>query len=264
VFEKLTKEDLYEILKNPNNPIILGKKLDFAAYDIKIKFEDKALRTLAERAFNENTGARALVSVFETALLLFEKTLPSTDIKKVPVTDFVVREPEKALEALLSDSNKEDTDATFNRLAAAEKEFVKKYVEKNMPKLGEKYKLTMTDSRIDIISSLYCKQIMDIDTSVKKIKTFYDKIKKIELFFFQNNDINIIMEEDAVDFIIKQFIDSGIKLEEFHKQLIIDFELGLKLIKEKTGKNRFFITKEALLGPESFIKALTKEAMEKV
>jgi len=262
VFERLTEEDLYEILKNPNNPIILGKKLDFAAYDIKVKFEDKALGILAKRAFNENTGARGLVSVFETALLLFERKLPSTDIKKIPVTAFVVKESEKSLEALLSPLNKEKSAATFNSLAAAEKKFVKKYLEGNKQKLSEKYKLTMTKSRIDITASLYCKQIMDIDSSVKMIKTFCDKIKEIELSFFQNNDINIIMEEDAVDFIIKQFIDSGIKLEEFHKQLIIDFELGLKLIKEKTGKNRFFITKEALLGPESFISKLTKDELK--
>ena len=58
VFEHLTEEDLYRILKNPNNPIILGKKIDFAAYGIEIKFEDQVLRTLAKYAFAENTGAR--------------------------------------------------------------------------------------------------------------------------------------------------------------------------------------------------------------
>ncbi|MDA3832926.1 MAG: hypothetical protein PF495_05975, partial [Spirochaetales bacterium] len=76
------------------------------------------------------------------------------------------------------------------------------------------------------------------------------------------HDINIVMEEEAVDFIIKQFIDSGIKLGEFYQQLIIDFELGFKLIIEKTGENRFFITKQALLGPESFISNLIKNELK--
>ncbi|MDI6686707.1 MAG: AAA family ATPase [Desulfobacterales bacterium] len=262
VFERLTEEDLYEILKNPNNPIVLGKKLDFAAYGIKVKFEDEALRILSKRAFNENTGARGLISVFEMALLLFEKKLPSTDIKKFPVTAFVVKEPEKALETLLLPLNKENLTASFNDLASKEKEFIKEYVQKNSERLRKRYNLTMTPSRIDIVGSFYCKHIMDVERSVEKIKTFYDEIKKIELFFFQNHDINIVMEEDAVDFIIKQFIDSGIKLEEFYQQLIIDFELGFKLIKEKTGKNRFFITKQALLGPESFISNLIKNELK--
>ena len=41
VFTELTENDLYQILKNPNNPIILSKKLDFRAYDIDVKFDDQ-------------------------------------------------------------------------------------------------------------------------------------------------------------------------------------------------------------------------------
>ena len=62
-----------DILKNPNNPIILGKKLDFAAYGIDVKFQTDALALLAHRAHDENTGARGLVSAVESALLPFEK-----------------------------------------------------------------------------------------------------------------------------------------------------------------------------------------------
>ncbi|MEE9612788.1 MAG: AAA family ATPase, partial [Desulfatiglandales bacterium] len=56
VFDELTKEDLVEILKNPNNPIILSKRQDFKAYDIDIKFEDGALIKIAEMAAREKTG----------------------------------------------------------------------------------------------------------------------------------------------------------------------------------------------------------------
>ena len=57
VLEELTAEDLYEILNNPNNPIIISKKRDFRSYEIDIKFEDEALRLLAEQAAQERTGA---------------------------------------------------------------------------------------------------------------------------------------------------------------------------------------------------------------
>ena len=42
IFERLTELDLRDILENPNNPIMLGKKLDFAAYGIDIKFQADA------------------------------------------------------------------------------------------------------------------------------------------------------------------------------------------------------------------------------
>jgi len=97
VFERLTEDDLFEILQNPNNPIILGKKLDFAAYGIDIKFSEDALRTLARDAFDENTGARGLVSAVENALLHFEKKLPSTNVTRFPVTIEVIDHPKKSL-----------------------------------------------------------------------------------------------------------------------------------------------------------------------
>ena len=70
------------------------------------------------------------------------------------------------------------------------------------------------------------------------------------------------MEENAIDFIIEQLINSGIKLDNLYKKLTNEFENGLKLIREKTGKNRFFITKEALLAPEPFINQLIKDELQ--
>jgi ATP-dependent protease Clp ATPase subunit len=78
VFERLTEKDLCDILKNPNNPIILGKKLDFAAYGIDVKFQTEALDACWRRAHDENTGARGLVSAVEERPAAIRKTLPST------------------------------------------------------------------------------------------------------------------------------------------------------------------------------------------
>jgi len=262
VFDNLTESDLYEILKNPNNPIIFGKKLDFAAYGIDVKFESEVFRILAKRAFEENTGARGLVSVIEKALLLFEKKLPSTDIKKFPVIVSAMEDPKGFLKKLLEISNTEELDQTFEKLELEEKKFINEYITANKKNLSDKYNLTLTPSRIDVVASYYCKNIMDIGNVIKNIKSYYDDIKKIELYFFKNSDINIVLEENAIDFIIEQLINSGITLDNLYKKLTNEFENGLKLIREKTGKNRFFITKEALLAPESFISQLIKDELQ--
>ncbi|MBW2165254.1 MAG: AAA family ATPase, partial [Deltaproteobacteria bacterium] len=258
VFDNLNESDLYEILKNPNNPIILGKKLDFAAYGIDVKFEDKVFRVLAKRAFEENTGARGLVGVIEKALLLFENKLPSTNIKKFPVTVFVMDDPKGSLKKLLEISYTKELDQIFERLELEEKKIINEYITTNKKNLSNKYNLTLTQSRIDIVASYYCKNIMDIGNAIKNIKSYYDDIKKIELYFFKNSDINVVLEENAIDFIIEQLIDSGITLDNLYKKLTGEFEDGLKFIREKTGKNRFFITKDALLDPERFINKLIK------
>ena len=47
VLEELEADDLYDILINPNNPVIISKKRDFAAYGIDLRFELDALRELS-------------------------------------------------------------------------------------------------------------------------------------------------------------------------------------------------------------------------
>ena len=86
--------------------------------------------------------------------------------------------------------------------------------------------------------------------------TRIDEIKKIELYFFKNHDINIVLEEDAIDFIIEQMIAADIDLDQVYKKIETDFEHGLKLARDRTGRNRFFITRQALLCPEDFIGTL--------
>ncbi len=261
VFEHLTEKDLYDILKNPNNPIILGKKLDYAAYDIEIKFEDQVLHMLAQQAYSENTGARGLVSAVEKALLKFEKKLPSTQIKKFPATLEVVNDPESSIEKL-SQTDDARFDDIFKRLVREEQQRIKQYLDVNRAHLEKKHNLTMTPSRVDIIARAYAKNIMDIENVVKRIKTHYDDIKKMELYFFKNHDMNIVLEEDAIDFIMEQVVQAPIDLQEVYKKVDMDFKHGLKLAREKTGRSRFFITRQALLDPEAYISQMIQSEFE--
>ena len=262
VFEHLAEEDLYQILKNPNNPIILGKKLDFAAYGIEVKFEDQLLKILAQQAYAENTGARGLVSAVEKALLEFEKKLPSTDIKKFPATAAIIDQPQTSVNALIAVSEKQKSDDLFLRLMQEEKKSIKDYLKENKTNLANKYSLTMTPSRIDIVATCYAKNTLDIDKVIKKIKFYYDEIKKIELYFFKNHDINIVLEEDAIDFIIEELIESSIELKIVYEKINQDLQHGLKLAREKTGRNRFFINRHALLDSEAFIASLLKDKIK--
>lgn len=93
---------LYQILKNPNSTVVLGKKRDFKAYGIDVEFEDEALLRVAELAHDEHTGARGLVSVLDRVLLKYEKYFPDTEIEELRVTRAMVDEPEVQLEKLLT------------------------------------------------------------------------------------------------------------------------------------------------------------------
>jgi len=253
VFERLTEDDLFSILKNPNNPIILGKKLDFAAYDIDAKFEDNALKSLAGNAFLENTGARGLVSAVENALLPFEKKLPSTAVHTFAITRKVIEEPEKSLENILDIERQADQDDAFSKLREKEQASIVAYIDANQNNIINKHKMDMTPSRKKLIAECYANHPTDTGNILKKIKSYHNQVKAIELYFLKNHDINIVLEEDAIDLIIQKVLHGHIQLKDVYKKLSTDFEHGLKLVRDKTGRNRFFITREALNAPEKYV-----------
>jgi ATP-dependent Clp protease ATP-binding subunit ClpX len=259
VFERLSRGDLYDILKNLDNPIILGKKLDFAAYGIDIKFDDKAIDTLAGHAYEENTGARGLVSAVEKSLLLFETKLPSTDIKEFPVVSEVIEDPEKAYASLFDPAKDLYRKEIFNSLCEKESRSIIGHLTANSKKLENKYKFHLTPGRMEAVAGCYSQNVMTIEDAVSHIKSIYDNIKGIELHFYQAHDINIVFEEDAIDFLIEQLVIKSRKPEDVYRQIVGDFELGLRLVKEKTKKTRFFITRSGMLDPESFISRMITE-----
>ncbi len=261
VLGALDENDLYTILKNPSNPIVIGKKLDFAAYGIEIKFADEALRLLARDAHAENTGARGLVSAVERALLPYETHLPSTGIRKFPVNAAVIRNPQATLPRLEEEAGIREAEQTLARLREAEKDAIKAYIRDNRRILSDRYSLALTPSRLDILATSYVNQILDVGQVFERVKSSYDEIKTIELDFFKAHDINIVLEEDAIDFVMEQLVDNAVTLEAFAHQLAADFELGLKLVVEKTGKHRFFLNRQALQDPEQFISGLFRDGM---
>ena len=265
VLEQLSEADLFEILKNPNNPVILGKKLDFSAYGIQVKFSEAALAVLAQRAYMEKTGARGLVSAIETALLPFEKALPSTSIKILPVTETMIDAPMEALAGMIhaaaDPSAREAYNDAFNQMVEEEKRLIRSYIDMHQKRLTQKYNLTLTSSRTDIVADFYARNTLDVEHAFKKVKLYSDEIKNAELSFYKKHDINIVMEEEAIDYLLEKLINEELHLNDLNDRLNADFELGLKLVREKTGKNRFFINRDALKFPEEYISGLLKQKL---
>ena len=213
---------------------------------------------MARRAYDENTGARGLVSAVESALLPFEKTLPSTTITRFAATRQVIDRPHESLDELLERPGDEAFRQAFNQLAEEECQRIAEYVTANRKTFGEKYGIQLTESRIELVAKAYGSLVTDIEKVLKKIKTYYEETKTIELYFIKNHGINIVLEEEAIDHIIGQcFSDRG-KPEDYYRRLTADFEHGLKLVREKTGRTRFFITRDALEKPDSYIAGLLR------
>ena len=261
VFDELTKDDLVEILKNPNNPIILSKKRDFVAYDINIQFEDEALEKLAEMASNEKTGARGLVSAVERALMPFEKHLPSTIIERLLVTPELVENPEQELKRIDSDRDMSDPkmEKRFERAAINEKQKVKRIIAERAKEFEAQSGLKLYEDRIDLIADQTIKSISDIDSAFIDFKEMYNQIKAQNEGLFSQLGINVSLADSAIHEIIRIAIVQDRDISEICLAFANELEYGLKLVKDRIGFEVFTITKEAVLDPEKYIDNLIKK-----
>jgi len=258
VFDELSKEDLVEILKNPNNPIILSKRLDFRAYDVEIRFEDEALAKIAELAALERTGARGLVSVIEKVLIPFEKRLPSTLIKMLLVTPELVADPEGELEKVQEDRDSPERLKRFKTAEEKEIENVKAFIQYGAKDFRHRSGLDITDARAALIAKIYFKRISDVNSAVDEFSSIYEQIKAEESSLFSEVDIRVTFEEDAIEELIRRSIDSGREPGILAYQLAKKLEYGLKLVRDRSGIEHFVITKDAVTDMEKYINDLVK------
>ncbi len=257
--DELSRDDLFQILRMPNNPVILGKRLDFSAYGIHILFTSEALAIFADQAFKENTGARGIVSVVENTLIPFEKELPSSAISNFTVTREVVEDPEAELADILSGKSIEKWDMRYNETWKAEKQYITDYIRQHWKNLSIRHGLTLSTERSRLVADYFCTHVTELGNAIKKIKSYYESVKKIEIDFFNHHDLNIVFEEDAVDFLIEQFINNSITSDELMAKLYNDFYDGLHLVHKKTEKNRFFLSRQSLIDHETFLNDLIKK-----
>lgn len=262
VFDPLGTNDLYEILKNPNNPVILGKRLDFAAYGIDIRFDDATLHRLARQAALENTGARGLVSAVEAALLPFETRLPSMGVTCIAITPETLENPQQHLAALADPPQAEAETARHRALMEQQEAALRDYLTTHRQRFDLKHGLVLTPGRIRLVAACFVRQCLDVAGAIARVKTLCDEVKQMEMTFLKSSDINIVLEQEAVDSIVESLIVGGKTIADVQRELFDDFELGLKLIHEKTGRQRFFIGRSALDAPEAYISEMIRTFMQ--
>ena len=259
VFEKLEVDDLYAILKNPNNPIILGKKKDFKSYGIDIQFEEEALYELAVKAYEEKTGARGLVSAVEKVLIKFEKRLPSTDIRKFVVTQAVVEGPERELERLLQDPSNPEMLEKFEALLSHEKMALKESILNREAEFKKRYGIVFREGRIDLIVNRIIEKGYDVNTVFEEAVGIQRQVEEFEMDFKRRNGIYLQFSEEAIDRITEILLNEDGKGTALFSRLSKDYEYGLELISDKTGQKEFIITREAVDNPEGYLDRTIRE-----
>lgn len=102
--EELKPEDLANILKGSEANVLKQYRSDFNGYNIKFHITDEAIGKIAERAYEQKTGARGLLTVFERIFRNYKFELPSLGIQEFTVDEHTVESPMDSLQKLIQES----------------------------------------------------------------------------------------------------------------------------------------------------------------
>ncbi|HHU55697.1 MAG TPA: ATP-dependent Clp protease ATP-binding subunit ClpX [Acholeplasmataceae bacterium] len=87
----LEVDDLVKVLKEPKNALIKQYQIMFQMDNIKLEFEDEAIRAIAEAAYSQKTGARGLRAIIEKIMLEIMFNVPEQEnLQKCVITKDVV------------------------------------------------------------------------------------------------------------------------------------------------------------------------------
>ncbi|MFP4198847.1 MAG: ATP-dependent Clp protease ATP-binding subunit ClpX [Halanaerobium sp.] len=110
--DQLEEEDMVRIMKEPRNALVKQYEKFFAMDDIELEFTEEALKAIAAKALERDTGARGLRSVVENSVLEIMYDLPSRpEIKKCIITREVIEEDAEPILEIEEDSLEEEESA---------------------------------------------------------------------------------------------------------------------------------------------------------
>jgi endopeptidase Clp ATP-binding regulatory subunit ClpX len=264
VLEPLEVEDLHEILRNPNNPIIAGKKEDFRSYGIDIKFEDDALRLLAEMAYEEKTGARGLVSVIERVLLPFEKRLPSSTIRFLVVTRDVVLDPGGELSMILNNPHDPERLQSYVQIVQNERASVRDQVMSQGGQYVLQHPHVFSQERLELLVEQHLRTGLPTETIMGEMISFYNQIGVFESDFYENYKFRIHFDEEAINQIIEEALWRGSSATAVCAGISKDFDYGFKLIFDRCGQTEFTMSRKAVLQPSVYLDELIRESYRSV
>lgn len=193
VCQQLNTDDLFEILKTSEGSIIRQYEQTFGAYGIEVLFQDDGLRSIAELAAEEKTGARGLMTVCERIFRELKFELPSTHVQRFVVTKKLAADPLAALKQLLDDSAKEE------------------------------------------------RQVMR-----QIVHQFAERFK-------QEHGLVLRFTEDAADWLVLRALEEKIQVRDLCAVRFKDFQFGLKLIAQNTGRQEFEIDQAAAEAPDKHL-----------
>jgi hypothetical protein len=172
----------------------------------------------------------------------------------------MVEDPAGDLHELLQNPDDPEREASFRRLLAEEERALENSLRKKEAEFRERYGIDFSDRRIKLITQRAVEERMDVDSAVEGMLSVHQAAQDFARRFSSRSEVRIDFTEEAVDRLVVKVWEEGVEPGEFLKRSFPNYEHGLKLINEKTGKRDFSIPAEGIENPENYLNLLIRES----
>ncbi|MFC1833415.1 AAA family ATPase [Thermodesulfobacteriota bacterium] len=259
VLDDLSEDDLFKILKNRYSSVVTAKIRDFKSYGIDIRFTDEALRAIAARAYHEMTGARALVSVIEKALVGFERQLPSTDAKRLCVTGETVENPRKVLKEFLENELHPTRCELFDETDRQYRDEITEDLRKRSEELVKRFGQSLADWALETVVDAAMAQGVSPQTTYSRFMRVEREIHDFEREFERQYNLKIRFSDEAFKELSSLVLNGSEEALIVCRKIFQNYHHGLKLVMERTGENEFTIPVEAIKNPERYLNEMIQK-----
>ncbi|MEA1920919.1 MAG: ATP-dependent Clp protease ATP-binding subunit ClpX [Campylobacterota bacterium] len=94
---EISEDDMIHILTEPKNSLVKQYTKLFAIDNVKLTFEEEALKAIAHKANDRKTGARGLRAILEENMIEVMYELPEYDGYEIVITAEVIKDSEKPI-----------------------------------------------------------------------------------------------------------------------------------------------------------------------
>jgi hypothetical protein len=158
--QELGIEDLFQILKNSEGSIMRQYVNAFEAYGIELTPTDPGLYRIAQKAYEDHTGARSLVGVCERTFREYKYSLPHSTVKHLQLDARLVDHPDEVLDEILQSAKASqlvEMDLAFNSIAEqwSQKNGIQIHLQPEAARLLSQKALESGDKLEDIFSDIF-------------------------------------------------------------------------------------------------------------
>jgi len=167
------------------------------------------------------------------------------------------------LKRLLEDPSNPDMLEAFEQLLQRDIKGVEDSIRNRRGELERRYELSLWEARIRLIAHRVVEKGYDVNTVFEEVADVKRQIEELEREFDRKHHILLTFNEEAIDQMTLVAFEEDEKGASVCARLSKDLEHGLKLIRDKTGKTEFTLSKEAIKDPQGFLNVLIRDVYSK-